>query len=168
VLVAGLAGFGGLIFIAGKGTIGGATMNLGFGLYGALMVVCAALAFYHGRYGRLEQHRAWAIRLFALTVGAWLYRMEYAFWFLAVGHAGHTPAFGGPFDVVMEFFFYLPNLAVAELFIRSRALPGAPAVKLAATGVLLGASAFVALATWFFTVKFWGPGMVSGLTGAPL
>ncbi|MEI9851112.1 MAG: DUF2306 domain-containing protein [Sphingomonas sp.] len=125
VLAAAVAGLGGLVFILAKGTIGGRPMDLGFGLYGALVTACAALAFVHGRARRIEPHRAWAIRLFALVTGSWLYRMEYGFWFLAMGRTGHASDFTGWFDVVMAFFFYLPNLAVAEVFIRARRAPAA-------------------------------------------
>ena len=41
----------------------------------------------------------------------------------AAGGVGHTKIFDGPFDVAMAFFFYVPNLAVAELFIRARQRP---------------------------------------------
>src|SRR5688572_14078748 len=44
---AGLAGLGGLIFILGKGTIGGSLMDVGFGIYGALMILCATQAYVH-------------------------------------------------------------------------------------------------------------------------
>jgi len=157
------AGLGGLAFIGLKGTIGGPAMNAGFALYGALVTLAAFQAFAQARARCFEQHRAWAIRLFALTVGSWLYRMEYALWFLAVGELGHTDNFSGWFDAVMAFFFYLPNLAVAELFIRSRerSLRGAGAAT--AVVVLLAATAFVAVATVFFTTRMWGPGMRIGL-----
>lgn len=140
-------------------------MTLGFGLYGALMVVAATLTFVNGRSRRLEPHRAWAIRLFALAIGSWLYRMEYGFWFLVAGRLGHADDFSGWFDIVMAFFFYLPNLAVAELFIRARrSMHGA--LALAATATLVAASGFLALATWVFTTRFWWPGMVGGLASA--
>ncbi|WP_157216539.1 DUF2306 domain-containing protein [Flavisphingomonas formosensis] len=168
VLSAGLAGLGGLGFIVSKGTIGGPLMDVGFGLYGALMVLAATLAYAHARAGRPERHRAWAIRLYALTVGSWLYRMEYGFWFLTAGKFGHTSHFTGWFDMVMVFFFYLPNLAVAELFIQARHSGHGSTLRLAAATALLTASVFVIVATWFFTAAYWGPGMVSGLTGAPL
>jgi len=165
---AAVAGLGGLGFILGKGTIGGTVMNLGFGLYGLLMLLCATLAFAHARAGRTERHRAWAIRLFALTVGSWLYRMEYGFWFLTTGRIGHTDTFTGWFDMIMAFAFYLPNLAVAELFIRARRTQPGSAERIGAAAVLLAASAFVILATWVFTTDYWGPGMISGVTGSPL
>lgn len=168
LLSAVFAGLGGLGFIVSKGTIGGPLMDVGFGLYGALMILAATLAFARARAGRYEAHRVWAIRLYALTVGSWLYRMEYAFWFLTNGHAGHTSHFTGWFDAVMVFFFYLPNLAVAELFIRAR-YDGRGLILRHATAIALAAaSGFVVVATWSFTAHYWGPGMVSGLTGAPL
>lgn len=163
VLAAALAGAGGLGFIAANGTIGGPLMDVGFGLYGALMILAAERTFTHARARRTERHRAWAIRLFALTVGSWLYRMEYGFWFLTMGRLGHTGDFRGAFDAVMMFFFYLPNLAVAELFIRARGSVGHRTTTLAAAAVLLATSAFVIVATWVFTADYWGPGIMRGL-----
>ncbi|MDG2535316.1 DUF2306 domain-containing protein [Sphingomonas sp. HITSZ_GF] len=162
VLSAALAGTGGLVFIATRGTIGGPAMDIGFGIYGALMVLCAGLAYAHARARRIERHRAWAIRLFALAIGSWLYRMDYGFWFLAFGKAGHTPDFRGGFDLAMDFAFYLPNLAIAELFLRARRTGTAPALRYAAAALLLGASAFILLATWFFATRMWFPGMAAG------
>lgn len=168
VLSAGIAGIGGLTFILVNGTIGGPVMNVGFGLYGALVASSALIAYAHARARRFDRHRAWAIRLFALVVGSWLYRMEYGFWLMAFGPIGHAHDFRGPFDAVMAFFFYLPNLMVAEFFIRGRRDSGTVAMKAGASLVLLAATAFVVTATIYFTANYWGPGMVSGVTGAPL
>ena len=165
---AAVAGAGGLGFILSRGTIGGPTMDLGFGLYGVLVVTTAALAWHRARSRRWEAHRAWAIRLFALVIGSWLYRMEYGFWFLTMGRIGHTGDFRGAFDGAMAFLFYLPNLAVAELFIRARRQSAGPLLTPLAVAGMLAASLFVIVATWVFTTDYWGPGLVSGLTGAPL
>jgi hypothetical protein len=165
VLAAAIAGVGGLSFILAKGTVGGLPMDLGFGLYGLLMVIAAAQTFRHARARRIELHRNWAIRLFALAIGSWLYRMEYGFWFLVVGKVGHHHDFSGAFDLVMAFFFYLPNLAVAETFIRARHAPAMAARRTAAL-VLLGATAFLLLATWVFAADFWLPGIRTGISGA--
>jgi len=164
VLAAGLAGFGGLGFILGKGTIGGLPMDVGFGLYGALMVVASTETYRNARARRIEIHRAWAIRLFALAIGSWLYRMDYGFWLLIAKGAGHTHGFDGPFDVVMVFFFYLPNLAIAELFIRARQAPSHDGVRLAATLVLNVATFFVALGTYYFIRFYWGPAIVGAFS----
>lgn len=162
-----LAGVGGLAFIVSKGTVGGMPMTIGFSLYGVLMLVAAFETARHARGrrlpGGLDRHRAWAIRLFALAIGSWLYRIEYGFWFLVAGGIGHTAEFGGWFDAVMDFFFYLPNLAVAELFIRARRRRRHPGAQLGVAAALAAATAFVALATWNFTVSFWWPGIVAGV-----
>lgn len=156
-----LAGVGGLVFIVAKGTIGGVVMDLGFGLYGVLMVIAAIETYRHIRAGRREKHRAWAIRLFALAIGSWLYRMDYGFWMILTRGLGHTRYFNGPFDMVMAFFFYLPNLAVAEAFIRGRRVTVAPALKVAAGTIFIIASLFLFIGTAYFTYFYWGPAILS-------
>lgn len=162
VTVAGLAGLGGLGFILGQGTIGGRPMDIGFGLYGLLMVVCAAQTWRHAAARRIEVHRAWAIRLYALAIGSWLYRMDYGLWLTIAKGLGHDHGFRGPFDVVMAFAFYVPNLVVAELFIRARRAPGHPVFRVAAVAALLGATALVGIGTYYFTRYYWGPAILTG------
>ena len=157
VVSAGIAGLGGLGFILGQGTIGGPLMDLGFGLYGGLMVLSAGFAYAHARAGRIEAHRAWAIRLFALTIGSWLYRMEYGLWFLMFGSVGRGPEFSGWFDAIMVFFFYIPNLVVAEIVIRTGAAPRSPRTTLATIALLLVATLLVTAMTATFTARAWGP-----------
>jgi hypothetical protein len=151
-----LAGVGGLTFIVTKGTVGGMVMDIGFGLYGILTVLAAVQTFRHAWARRMDLHRAWALRLFALAIGSWLYRMDYGFWLLLANGAGHTEHFHGPFDRVMAFFFYLPNLLVAEAFIRARRITTSTALRLVAAGVLAAATGFLLLGTYFFTVYLWG------------
>ncbi len=160
-----LAGLGGLAFILAKGTVGGLVMDLGFGMYGALMIVCAVQAYRQARARRIDLHRAWALRLFALAIGSWLYRMDYGFWLLLSGGAGHTEDFRGPFDRVMSFWFFLPNLVVVEAFLRGRGATATVGARRAATGVLLGATGFLLLGTYFFTTELWGPAIIRRLTG---
>jgi hypothetical protein len=162
VTAAALAGVGGLTFIAVTGTIGGVAMNVGFGLYGALMVLCAIQTYRYARRRELDTHRKWAIRLFALAIGSWLYRMEYGFWFLVTHKLGHTHDFHGPFDVVMAFFFYLPNLLVAEAYLRGRSAQANAAVKLTGAAVMAVAVCLLIVATYFFAVRYWLPAIVTG------
>lgn len=154
------AGVGGLVFIAVKGTVGGIVMDLGFSLYGILMVLAAVQTLRFARARRLEVHRAWALRLFALAIGSWLYRMDYGFWLMLAKGAGHTPNFHGPFDAVMSFFFYVPNLLVAELFIRMRRKALPPALAILGFAGLAGATCFLLLGTYYFTRFFWGPAIL--------
>lgn len=158
-----LAGLGGLTFIVIKGTIGGPVMDVGFGLYGVLTVLAAVQTIRHARAGRMGVHRAWALRLFALAIGSWLYRMDYGFWLMLTDGVGHTRDFRGPFDVVMSFWFFVPNLMVAEAFIRARRVTASPALRVAAAGVMAGATGFLLLGTYYFTKFYWGPAILDRL-----
>ena len=159
------AGLGGLAFIAAKGTVGGPIMSVGFAIYGALMVIAAVQTIRHARAGRLDRHRAWALRLYALAIGSWLYRMDYGFWHLLAGAAGHTHEFRGPFDAVMAFWFYIPNLVIAELVIRSRPSSATAWFRGITATALFIAVGFLLLGTYFFTKVYWGPVIVHRLLG---
>lgn len=159
-LAAFAAGVGGLTFILAKGTVGGWVMSVAFAMYGALMVVAAVQTVRHAMARRIDVHRAWAIRLFALAIGSWLYRMCYGFWFLFAGQVGHTEDFRGWFDYIMDFAFFIPPLIVAELFIRARSGQASMAGRLAASAALGGGALFIGLATFFFTVYGWGPAIM--------
>ena len=166
-----LAGLGGLAFIAAHGTIGGPVMSAGFSLYGILTVLCALQTFRHARARRLPLHRAWALRLFALAIGSWLYRMDYGFWLLLTHGTGHTGNFHGPFDQVMSFFFYLPNLLLVELLLRSAHGAGqrgarlTVSVRLATAALFAAATGLVLLGTYYFTRFYWGPAILQRFTG---
>ncbi|HEY1807758.1 MAG TPA: DUF2306 domain-containing protein [Acidobacteriaceae bacterium] len=165
VLTGFVAGVGGLGFIVIQGTIGGTVMNLGFGLYGALMVLAAVETYRQARARRFEKHRIWALRLFALAIGSWLYRMDYGFWLLAMHGLGHLETFRGPFDRVMAFAFYLPNLAVVELWVRGGRLPGGRFSRAAAAALMNAATLIVAIGTYYFLRYYWGPGILHALFG---
>ncbi len=163
VLSALVTAIGGLVFIFTKGTIGGWVMDIGFTGYGVLTFVCAIATIRFARSGDFKRHRAWAIRLFALAIGSWLYRMDYGFWLLFTDGLWHTDTFTGAFDYFMDFFFYLPNLLVAEVFIGNHRIVQSKAAKVLTIGGLWATTAFLVLATYFFTKKFWGPAILEVL-----
>jgi hypothetical protein len=159
------AGAGGLAFIYAKGTIGGAVMNVGFGLYGALTVAAAVQAYRYARARDFTRHRAWAMRLFALAIGSWLYRMDYGFWFMLTEGAGHQKDFRGPFDMFMDFFFYIPNLLVVELLLRTQYASARRSVRFSLATVFTLATLFLAVGTYFFTRHYWGPAILESIAG---
>ncbi|MEP1613385.1 MAG: DUF2306 domain-containing protein [Roseobacter sp.] len=110
-------GASGLLYIVTIGTIGGPVMDLGFGLYGVLMVVAPLRTVQLARR-RDPRHRLWAERLIILVLASWLYRIHYGVWQLLTGGAGSSPDFSGPFDLVQVFAFYLPYLAVHGVLSR--------------------------------------------------
>lgn len=65
-------------------------------------------------------HRAWAIRLSAMVLGSWLFDIEIQArtdW--AGGIGMNADGASGPFDLAMLVLFFVPNLVVAEFFIRN-------------------------------------------------
>lgn len=158
-----LAAVGGLVFIALKGTIGGLVMDIGFTGYGLLMFLAAIQTIRFARRKDFVRHRAWALRLFALAIGSWLYRMDYGFYIGFGGRAGHTELFRGWFDYFMDFWFYLPNLLMVEIILAEYAVFKRPGVKIAGAVTLFLASAFLLFASFFFVRDYWGPGILGGL-----
>lgn len=156
-----LAAIGGLLFIAIKGTIGGPVMNIGFALYGILMFVSAIQTYRYAVARQIDKHQVWSLRLYALAIGSWLYRMDYGFWILLTDGLGHARLFNGPFDSVMAFFFYIPNLLVVEAYTRASQYKASPILRLSASVVLLLATGFLGLGTYYFTLYYWGPAIVN-------
>lgn len=156
-----LAAIGGLAFIAVKGTIGGTVMSIGFALYGILMFIAAVQTYRTAVARNTASHRLWALRLYALAIGSWIYRMDYGFWLLLTNGLGHTRSFSGLFDSVMDFFFYLPNLLVVEIFTRASYAKASPFLRFSASLVLLFATGFLLLGTYYFTLYYWGPAIVN-------
>jgi hypothetical protein len=62
----------------------------------------------------------------------------------------------------MAFFFYLPNLALVEAFIRAQSA-ASPQIRLAAAGLFTGATGFLLLGTYYFTKLYWGPAILHRL-----
>jgi len=80
----------------------------------------------------------------------------YGIWLKGLGGASHTGTFDGPFDMTMSFFFYVPNLLVAEYFIRRQAQPAfsMPRRVLGQAGIVAPVLVLQA-ATWLFAHAYW-------------
>ena len=119
-----MLGVGGLLYILIRGTSGGLWMNIGFGLSGVLTIWFAIMTAYYGIKRQPKLHRPWALRLFCVCIGPFLYRIEYALWAVINGGVlvGHNQTWDGWFDLVMNFGYYVPNLILCELYIRKNAL----------------------------------------------
>ncbi|HEY6641419.1 DUF2306 domain-containing protein [Povalibacter sp.] len=113
-----LAGVGGLSFIVARHT--GGPAHIAFAIWGAVMMLSAVLAYVHARAKRFVLHRAWAIRLFAMVLGSWLFDIEIRAWRELTGGTGMTENEDGPFDYAILYLFFVPNLLVAEFFIRNQ------------------------------------------------
>ena len=145
-----LAGAGGLSFILTHGTFSRAAA-IAFSVWGAVMMLSSVMAYVHARARRFDRHRAWAIRLFAMVLGSWLFDIEIQAWTDWAGGIGmNADGASGPFDLAMLVLFFVPNLLVAEFFIRNMhrrlVLPGRlkwPAVAVFGAAGLVFAHAIV-------------------------
>jgi hypothetical protein len=160
-----LAGIGGLVFIALKGTVGGMPMNIGFAIYGVLTMLAAVMTPIYACRRQHVAHRAWAIRLFVLVIGSWLFRMDYGLWLPLMHRLGHTGNFDGPFDVFMDFFFFIPNLIVAEIIIRTPKFRVPMVLRAIAVAGLSICSIILAFSTYYFTRFHWGEDILTRLHG---
>lgn len=117
---AGISALGGLAYIAVAGTIGGFMMDLAFAGYGFLTGLAALQAVRFARAADLDRHRAWALRLFVLAIGSWLYRVHYGIWYALTGGIASNPEFTGIFDRLKVWAFFLPYLVLVEIYLRAR------------------------------------------------
>lgn len=145
-----LAGVGGLSFILARHDGGAA--HVAFAIWGAVMMTSAVMAYVHARARRFDLHRAWAIRLFAMVLGSWVFDLEYRVWRDMTGGAG-IGADGSPglFDYAILYLFFVPNLLIAEYFIRNEhkraVLPRALKWPVLATLTIAGLAFIYAIAT---------------------
>jgi uncharacterized membrane protein len=109
---------GGLTYIALRGTIAGPLMDLGFALYGALMLGAAVQAQRLARAGKFERHRDWALRLFVLLMGSLTFRLHYVIWYSLTDGMWSNDQLTGIFDKIQYFAFYLPYLVALEIWLR--------------------------------------------------
>jgi len=109
-LVGGAAGF-----LLALGASTGPISTVGFGSLAVLWVVTTSLAWRRAVQGRFIEHRAWMIRSFALTFAAVTLRLYLPLIF--VFQVGFNDAYRA-----ISFLCWVPNLLVAELYLRKAAL----------------------------------------------
>jgi len=106
-----LAGGSGGLYLA-LFSYGGLVTHFGFGSLAVLWLATGMLAYRAIRARRIEEHRHWMTRNFALTLAGVMLRL----WLPVSGAAGI------PFDVaylVVAWLCWVPNLIVAELLFRA-------------------------------------------------
>ena len=159
-----LMSVGGMVHILSKGTVGGTPMNVAFMGYGLAILVCAVFTLRYALARELQTHRAWAIRLYALVIGSWLYRMYYGLIF-ATGVGGVQLNFQGPTDLVLNYLFWAPNLVVAELVIRGLGQQSSGWLRTIAGLVVLSVVALISYASYFATRDFWSGAILNLFRG---
>jgi hypothetical protein len=103
---------------------GGTVPRLGFTLLALTWLYSGYRAYTAIRQRRIEEHRRWMVRNYALTFAAVTLRI-----YLPLGMIAQLP-----FDIVyatVAWMCWIPNLFVVEWFLRRRSTAAAPLVELA-------------------------------------
>jgi hypothetical protein len=90
---------------------GGLPTRIGFSMLAALWFTTGVMAYWHIRQGRVQIHRTWMIRNYALTFSAVTLRVWLPL-FLALGY-GFSEAYA-----TVAWLCWVPNLLIAELIIN--------------------------------------------------
>ena len=110
---------GGTAFICCCGTVGGATMDVAFLVYGALFAVTTTMAVVAARRKDYVAHSEWAVRAFALAMASALYRVFVAPMFLRQSSPySHDTTI--TWLNVAAWAFWPPPLLLAECIVRRR------------------------------------------------
>lgn len=100
-------------FYMAQFSYGGSLSHVGFALLAVLWITTATIALVAVKQRNFVQHERWAIRCFSLTLAAVSLRIA-----LGVGFASSLPF--DEFYPWLAWVCWLPNLALAEIFIRVR------------------------------------------------
>ena len=130
----------GLYLLIVRGTTANLAQQIGTGLLGVLVMVCASMAWRTALRRDFTTHRRWALRLFLLVSTAIFVRSTIALVSVILAGAGtlDVTVIQGPILTVVTFAQYCLPLAVLELYFWSQTRGGAPArLSMAALLVVL-------------------------------
>jgi hypothetical protein len=151
-----ITGFGGIVFLFVWGAAGGIPMLLGFMIYGLLMMIAPVQVIRYALKGNLVIHREWAIRLFALVLGSWIYRMGYGIIRSLMNDFGLAKNFSGPMDYFMDFSFFVIPLIVAEIVIKGKNSSTYSLWRFTGSALCILTSLLIWNATLYFLNGSWG------------
>ena len=130
--------------------------DVGNVVLGISMMICATQSYRHVRNGRIEQHKWWSYRLYALVLAALLYRLYVVVYFALILF---TPWTGSRFIFESLFFlFFLPNLMLVQLY---RQVPHTTRLSkvLYSASLYIAATIFIGFTTGLLIFYNWWPSL---------
>lgn len=119
------------------------------------LAVGTHLLFAVGR--KMRQHEHWAVRLFLVASGVWLFRVMLMVWLVVLGPVGIDPeTFTGPLLDVLGYAHYLLPLAIYELYLWAKQRSSAPG-RYAMTGLMIVCTLLTAIGVFGATMGMWLP-----------
>ena len=141
-----------------RGTVGGLGVHMATTTNVVLIWVCAGMALRYALQRDFKRHRAWALRLYVVSLGGWFIRVLFPLWIVVFrGPLGvDLTTLTGPGLLILTYGEYLVPLAAVELYLRAQARPGA-ARRWAAAVVLFVLTLGMATGTVLATAGSWVP-----------
>ncbi|WP_293688230.1 DUF2306 domain-containing protein [Spirosoma sp. 48-14] len=110
----------GLIMVWTRGAVGDTIQHISISILAIYCIIFAVLSFLYAKARQFDKHKSWALRLFMVVNGVWLFRVELMCWLLIHGGpVGFNPkTFSGPFLTALTLFTYaIPiSLGLLELY----------------------------------------------------
>lgn len=159
IVTAFIMGFTGLyLVLSGRTVVGDISQQVAVTINGALIILCAVMAWSRAAARDFRAHRRWALRLFLVVNGVWFFRIGLMFWgAVNQGPVGFDPdTFTGPFLTFLGFAQYLLPLAVLEIYLRAGRRSSAPLRLITAAGLVL-LTAATGVGIFAATMGMWLP-----------
>lgn len=158
-LVAAIAlALGGTAMILTRGTVGGVWQQVGTVINGAVILICAGMAWRQARARRFAEHRRWALRLFLCVSGVFFFRIGLMAWLMAfrapVGF--DTKTFSGPFLTTLSFAQFIVPLLILQLVLHAE-MSGSSTVRRSTAALLFVVTAATAVGIVGATMRLWLP-----------
>ncbi|WP_080059743.1 DUF2306 domain-containing protein [Spirosoma aerolatum] len=107
----------GLIMVWTRGAVGDTIQHISISIQAVYCIIFALLSFIYAKARQFNKHRVWALRLFMVVNGVWLFRVELMCWLLIHGGpVGFNPkTFSGPFLTALAIFTYAIPVSIGLL-----------------------------------------------------
>jgi len=130
--------------------------DLSISFNGALILLFGALAWRAAAARNVASHRRWALRALMVVNGVFFIRLIFSGWVLLTQSEPSIAMF-----YIFEVASFLLPLAILELYLRAQD-KGGPLMRATAAAAVFGATAYMAIGTFAFTMIF----VVGILSGA--
>lgn len=140
----------------------GASQNANVAINGVLLILCCAFAWTAARKRDFSAHRRWALRVFVLAAGVWLFRIGLAGWIaMNGGLVGFNPAtMQGPALVALSICEWALPLSLLELYLRAQKSRRS-SVRWIVAATLVTAAVVTGYGAYCASVGMWIPAMIT-------
>lgn len=144
--------------LSGRRVVGDFTQHGAITINGILILWFVGMAVRSAMLRKFNEHRRWALRLFLMVSGVWLFRVGLMFWLVVNGGpvGFDRSTFSGPFLTVLSALVYVLSLGVLELYFAAQDR-GSSRQRYAMAGLLSLLTIAMAIGVFGATAGLWLP-----------